>query len=96
MKKYFTFQWHITDSCDQRCKHCYIFSKENKTELFELSLNELTIILDNCINMCERLNRSLYLSITGGDPPLHKNFWEFAKILKDKEIPFNINLSNIF
>lgn len=95
MKKYFTFQWHITDSCDQRCKHCYIFSKENKTELFELSLNELTIILDNCINMCERLNRSLYLSITGGDPLLHKNFWEFAKILKDKEIPFNI-LGNPF
>lgn len=20
------FQWHITDECDQRCKHCYIFA----------------------------------------------------------------------
>ena len=26
MKQYFSFQWHITDECDQRCKHCYIFS----------------------------------------------------------------------
>lgn len=26
MSQYFSFQWHITDECDQRCKHCYIFS----------------------------------------------------------------------
>lgn len=29
MKEYFAFQWHITDECDQRCKHCYIFSENN-------------------------------------------------------------------
>ena len=28
MKHYFAFQWHITDDCDQRCKHCYIFAKD--------------------------------------------------------------------
>ena len=28
-KQYFAFQWHITDECDQRCKHCYIFSEDN-------------------------------------------------------------------
>ena len=28
MKQYFSFQWHITDECDQRCQHCYIFSKD--------------------------------------------------------------------
>ena len=22
MSQYFSFQWHITDECDQRCKHC--------------------------------------------------------------------------
>ena len=26
MNSYFSFQWHITDECDQRCKHCYIYS----------------------------------------------------------------------
>lgn len=95
MKKYFTYQWHITDSCDQRCKHCYIFSKENKNEMYELNLDELSAILNNCIDMCERLDRSPYLSITGGDPLLHKNFWDFAKLLKEKNIPFNI-LGNPF
>ena len=29
MKEYFAFQWHITEECDQRCKHCYIFSEDN-------------------------------------------------------------------
>ena len=28
MKQYFAFQWHITDDCDQRCKHCYIFAED--------------------------------------------------------------------
>lgn len=34
--EYFAFQWHITDSCDQRCEHCYIFS-EGHPELVEMS-----------------------------------------------------------
>ena len=33
MKQYFSFQWHITDECDQRCKHCYIFSENNCKKL---------------------------------------------------------------
>ena len=33
MSQYFSFQWHITDECDQRCKHCYIFSGEGCREL---------------------------------------------------------------
>ena len=33
MKPYFSFQWHITDECDQRCKHCYIFSEDNCKKL---------------------------------------------------------------
>ena len=33
MRSYFSFQWHITDECDQRCKHCYIFSGEGCKEL---------------------------------------------------------------
>lgn len=24
--EYFAFQWHITEACDQRCKHCYIYA----------------------------------------------------------------------
>ena len=27
MKLYFSVQWHITDDCGQRRKHCYSFSE---------------------------------------------------------------------
>ncbi len=33
MKQYFAFQWHITDDCDQRCKHCYIFAENTCKQL---------------------------------------------------------------
>ena len=39
MKPYFAFQWHITDTCDQRCKHCYILpsiAKHNNVVLCRL------------------------------------------------------------
>ena len=37
MKQYFAFQWHITDDCDQRCKHCYIFAENNCKQLDAMS-----------------------------------------------------------
>lgn len=37
-KPYFAFQWHITDYCDQRCKHCYIFSEGKSSELLTMSM----------------------------------------------------------
>ncbi len=95
MKKHFSFQWHITDQCDQRCKHCYIFSDENKKELYELPIESLKIILDNCIDMCEKIGRTPFFSLTGGDPILHENFWELISLFKEKKIPFNI-LGNPF
>ena len=41
MKQYFSFQWHITDACDQRCKHCYIFSEDNNKKLEAMSWEQL-------------------------------------------------------
>ena len=28
----FGLQWHITNQCDQRCNHCYIWGKGRKTK----------------------------------------------------------------
>ncbi len=41
MKPYFSFQWHITDECDQRCKHCYIFSAGDHTCLKSMTWEEM-------------------------------------------------------
>ena len=81
MKPYFAIQWHITDVCDQRCKHCYIFS-EGHPELITTPLNKLKETYAQIKDMCARIGRTPYIYLTGGDPILHPNFWELLEIFK--------------
>ena len=93
--EYFAYQFHITDECDQRCEHCYIFSEDNNKCLMEMKLEDVKKVVDNCIEMCNKMKRLPYFYITGGDPILHKDFWEIAGFLKERNIPFGI-LGNPF
>jgi len=90
VKEYFSFQWHITDSCDQRCEHCYIFAEDNNIPLTEMAWDDMQSVIDNCVEMCGRLDRIPYFYITGGDPILHKDFWRLLELLKAQGIPFSI------
>jgi len=90
MDKYFAFQWHITDNCDQRCKHCYIFSQDNDMPIREMSWEDMQKVLHNCVEMCKQLGRVPYFYITGGDPILHRGFWLLLELLKSKSISFSI------
>jgi radical SAM/SPASM domain protein of ACGX system len=94
-KQLFAFQWHITDDCDQRCKHCYIFSENNKKPIISMTLNEMKSVLSNCLEFCNRFNREPYFYITGGDPILHPDFWELMKLIKKTGAEFTI-LGNPF
>ncbi len=93
--EYFAFQWHITDSCDQRCQHCYIFSENNHTILKEMSWTEIESVFENCQDMCKKANRIPYFYITGGDPILHSRFWDLMELFKLHKIAFTI-LGNPF
>ena len=95
MKPYFAFQFHITDTCDQRCKHCYIFAEDNCKALTEMPFSKMKKVIDSCASMCERLGRQPYFYITGGDPILHKDFWKLAELLKEKGLAWGI-LGNPF
>ena len=70
MSQYFSFQWHITDECDQRCKHCYIFSGEGCKELKSMTWNQMTEVVTSCEDFCKVYGRVPYFYITGGDPIL--------------------------
>lgn len=94
-KQYFAFQWHITDECDQRCKHCYIFSEDNGKKLDVMNWQQIEDTFYNCLDFCEMYERLPYFYITGGDPILHPDFWKLLGLLKEKEIPFTI-LGNPF
>ena len=87
MSQYFSFQWHITDECDQRCKHCYIFSGEGCKELKSMTWKQMTEVVANCEDFCKVYGRVPYFYITGGDPILHPDFWKLMVLLKSKNIP---------
>lgn len=89
MKNYFAFQWHILDDCDQRCKHCYIFSDEN-VKLKTMSFNDMVNVFENALDLCRKTDRLPYFSITGGDPILHPNFWDLLEILNDSKVDYSI------
>ena len=95
MKEYFAFQWHITDECDQRCKHCYIFSQDAAKRPDSMTWSQMERVVENCRDMCERFGRLPNFYLTGGDPILHPDFWRLLELLHRLEIPFSI-LGNPF
>lgn len=95
MKPCFAFQWHITDDCDQRCKHCYIFSGNRCKKTESMSWEEMQETFYNCLDFCEVYRRTPYFYITGGDPILHPDFWHLLKLLHEHGTAFTI-LGNPF
>lgn len=93
--EYFAFQWHITEACDQRCKHCYIYALGSHAKFKMMSVEEMRTVLDNIDTFCRKAQRLPYLYITGGDPVLHPQFWTLTRMLRERNIPFAI-LGNPF
>lgn len=76
----------ITSNCNERCVHCYI-PHDNKLSDIEPDL--FYDVLKQCKDM-----RLLHLTLSGGEPMLHKNFCDFLR--KCKEYDFSVNvLSNL-
>ncbi len=95
MKEYFSYQWHITDYCDQRCKHCYIFSENEDKTLYETPYDQIVSTLDSIEEMCKKQDKIPYIYLTGGDPILHSRFWDIMELFKKHNIAFSI-LGNPF
>lgn len=76
----------ITSKCNERCLHCYI-PHENKINHIDPDL--FYDILEQCKDM-----RLLHLTLSGGEPMLHRDFCGFLR--KCREYNFSINvLSNL-
>lgn len=95
-ERIFGLQWHITNRCDQRCRHCYIWGKDRAwPSEQEYSLQECIRIIDNFLNFCEEFNVKPSLAITGGDPLLFDEIWAFLEYLRERKQKF-ILLGNPF
>jgi radical SAM/SPASM domain protein of ACGX system len=95
MKQGFGLQWHITNRCDQKCEHCYIFNSELPVKTADVSLEDARMTVDKYLQFCNDIDRTPVIIITGGDPILHPQFWEIISYLKDNSIVFSV-LGNPF
>lgn len=95
MRPYFSFQWHITDECDQRCKHCYIYSGARGKQAKSMAWDSMCRVIENCVRMADTFGRTPYFYLTGGDPLLHPHFWDLLEYLEALKIGFAI-LGNPF
>ncbi|MCL2431669.1 radical SAM protein [Candidatus Bathycorpusculum sp.] len=65
----------ITDKCNLRCKHCY----GEFTGSCVLTMSDIELVLNNLLSLnCKRV------TLSGGEPFLVKEIFEFAKMFKDK------------
>jgi radical SAM protein with 4Fe4S-binding SPASM domain len=61
----FGFQWHLTDRCNLRCKHCY---QDDFTPRSERSQNDLKEMANRIFHTLR--DRSISINLTGGEPLL--------------------------
>lgn len=83
--RHLVFQWHITERCTWRCKHCY---QESYTTP-EMNIADLFRVRDqfnDLLNSFE-IRPSAHIQITGGEPFIRTDILEFlAGIAKFREL----------
>ena len=78
MKEQFYIQWHITNLCNLRCKHCYQenFSKDN-----DLEWAGLKKISDNILATLQEWGKKACIHLTGGEPLLKPELFPLLNYL---------------
>ncbi|MDD5146034.1 MAG: radical SAM protein [Candidatus Pacebacteria bacterium] len=75
----FIFQWHITERCNWRCRHCY---QEHTKMPKDLTLDQLFHIFDQFLFLIKKWQLSpqkTTLSIAGGEPLVREDFLRLIK-----------------
>ena len=67
MKEPFYIQWHITNFCNLRCKHCY---QDDFSRSKDLDWSGLKKISDNFLSTLKEWDKTACIYLTGGEPLL--------------------------
>ena len=89
MKNTFHIQWHITDLCNLRCRHCYqdVFNSRN-----DLPFSDMEKIFLNIEDFVGIHGKRLVLDITGGEPFLHKRWKDILSLVSAPEVTQEIGI----
>jgi radical SAM protein with 4Fe4S-binding SPASM domain len=73
MKDPFYIQWHFTNFCNLRCRHCY---QEDFSKAHDLDRRGLEKVSDNMLGTLKCWNKMACIHLTGGEPILKPElFW---------------------
>ena len=79
----FILQWHISEACNLKCKHCY---QENHIPI-SLKYDELLNILDQYKELLKKLKVKGHINLTGGEPLLSPYFFLLLdKFKEDRDL----------
>ncbi len=83
MKDQFHIQWHITNLCNLRCKHCY---QEDFSKHYDLDWGGLKKISDNILGTLNQWNQTATIHLTGGEPLLKQELFSLLKDLDESPV----------
>lgn len=85
MKRPLTMQWHITNRCNKRCKHCYQEDYNGN----EFTTNQLLDIGKQYLELLDEYNKVNnikcrgHINITGGEPFVREDIFEILDFFKE-------------
>ena len=87
-------QWHITNMCNKRCKHCY----QEEYNGIEFSIKELKEFGKQYLELLQEYNKNNnqnikgQINITGGEPFVREDIWELLDFFKENSKYFEFGI----
>ena len=75
----FTLQWHITQTCNLHCKHCY-----DRSERVNVPYDTALAFLDDFFDFCGEMHVQGQISFTGGNPLLYPRFTDVYRAASER------------
>ena len=82
----FFIQWHLTERCNLRCRHCY----QGRVKVREMTASEVKREIDGATQMFQAweeehgITVSPSIHFTGGEPFLYKGLWDVIRYSREK------------
>lgn len=90
LKPSLTIDWHITQRCNQACKHCYAAGEQFQGEISTL---ETIRIIDKILSLKNDFN--IRVTLTGGEPLLRDDIFKIALAFSEDDIPISLTTNGL-
>ena len=88
MLKQFVLQWHLSETCNLKCKHCY---QENHKPI-QLPYDNLIKILNQYKELLKKLKVYGHINLTGGEPLCSPHFFKLLEKFKEDNELYNFSI----